>query len=214
MFTISRIKIAVVAGTAAVALIAAGCSNNDSSTSGTNHESTTGSSSSMPGMDHGGMSTQPAARTDFNAADITFLQMMYPHHAQAVEMAKLVPSRSQNEQLRTLAKNVEQAQTPEMQQITTLLQAFGKGAPSATMGHEGMAGMMSADQMSALEKLSGPEFDTQWMRMMIEHHKGAITMSNTELASGGNAEAKAMAQAIVTGQQTEIDEMNAMLGRS
>ncbi|WP_067572223.1 DUF305 domain-containing protein [Nocardia acidivorans] len=203
MFTISRIKLAVITGTAAVALIAAGCSSDDSSTTG----------SSMPGMEHG-TSAQPATRTDFNAADITFLQMMYPHHAQAVEMAKLVPSRSQNPQLRTLAQNVEQAQTPEMRQITSLLQAFGKDAPGATMGHEGMAGMMSADQMSALAKLSGPEFDRQWMRMMIEHHRGAIDMANTELSGGANADAKAMAQAIVTGQQAEITEMNTMLGQS
>ncbi|MEV6070142.1 DUF305 domain-containing protein [Nocardia sp. NPDC052001] len=215
MFTISRIKLAVIAGTAAVAVIAAGCSSNDSSSSAPETTSSTGAS--MPGMNHGGgtaTSAQPATRTDFNAADITFLQMMYPHHAQAVEMAKLVPSRSQNPQLITLAKNVEQAQSPEMRQITTLLQAFGKGAPSATMGHEGMAGMMTADQMTALEKLSGPDFDTMWMRMMIEHHKGAIDMANTELAGGGNAESKAMAQAIVTSQQAEIDEMNRMLGKS
>ncbi|WP_330185073.1 DUF305 domain-containing protein [Nocardia sp. NBC_01503] len=211
MFTISRIKLAVVAGTAAVALIAAGCSGNDSSSSATTPASST--AAAMPGMDHG-TSAQPATRTDFNAADITFLQMMYPHHAQAVEMAKLVPSRSQNQQLLTLAKNVEQAQTPEMQQITSLLQAFGKGAPSTTMGHEGMGGMMSADQMSSLEKLSGTEFDRQWMQMMIEHHRGAIDMANTELASGNNAESKAMAQAIMTGQQAEINEMNTMLGQS
>ncbi|MFF2555921.1 DUF305 domain-containing protein [Nocardia sp. NPDC058058] len=212
MFTISRIKLAVIAGTAAIAVIAAGCSSNDSSNSAP--ETT---SASMPGMNHGGAmptSAQPATRTDFNAADVTFLQMMYPHHAQAVEMAKLVPSRSQNPELITLAKNVEQAQSPEMQQITTLLQAFGKGAPSATMGHEGMAGMMTADQMTALAKLSGPDFDKMWAQMMIEHHRGAIDMANTELAGGGNAESKAMAQAIVTSQQAEIDQMNRMLGQS
>ncbi|WP_327142063.1 DUF305 domain-containing protein [Nocardia sp. NBC_01327] len=211
MFTTTRIKFAVVAGTAGLALIAAGCSTDDPSST----PAATGTTS-MSGMDHGSATStaaQPATRSDFNDADVTFLQMMYPHHAQAVDMAKLVPSRSQNQQLITLAKNVEQAQAPEMQQMTTLLQAFGKGAPSDTMGHEGMAGMMSADQMKSLEALSGPEFDRQWMQMMIEHHRGAIAMANTELASGTNADAKAMAQAIVTGQQAEIDQMNTMLAQ-
>ncbi|UGT38794.1 DUF305 domain-containing protein [Nocardia yamanashiensis] len=207
----TRIKLALVAVATAVALLAAGCSNSDDK------------DGSMPGMDHGASSSSapaasssaPAARTDFNAADITFLQMMYPHHAQAVEMAELVPSRSQNQELITLAKSVEQAQSPEMQQISTLLQAFGKPAPSATMGgHQGMSGMMTDDQMKQLEKLSGAEFDKMWMRMMIEHHQGAIAMASTELATGQNADAKALAQAITGAQQGEIDQMNRMLAQS
>lgn len=205
MFTTSRMKLAVVTGTAAIALIAAGCSNDDS-TPAMNHDSTTGMAST---------SAQAAARTDFNAADITFLQGMYPHHAQAVEMAKLVPSRSQNQELIVLAKNIEQAQSPEMQQMTTLLQAFGKDAPSTTMNHEGghsaMTGMMTADQMASLERASGDDFDRQWLQMMIDHHNGAVSMANAEMTDGVNADAKAMAKAIVVGQQAEIDQMRGML---
>ncbi|MVU81725.1 DUF305 domain-containing protein [Nocardia sp. ET3-3] len=144
---------------------------------------------------------------------MTFLDMMYPHHAQAVEMAKLVPTRSQNQQLITLAKAVEQAQSPEMQQITTLLGSFGKPAPAAEMNHD-MPGIMTKDQMAKLEAASGAEFDKMWMQMMIEHHKGAIDMANTELAQGANADSKALAQSIVTAQQKEIDQMNGMLGQS
>ncbi|WP_405485748.1 DUF305 domain-containing protein [Nocardia sp. NBC_00511] len=208
----TRMKLALIAGTSAVALISAGCSSSDSDTS---KAATTSSTQSMPGMDHsGGMTSAPAAsRSDFNAADVTFLQMMYPHHAQAVEMARLVPSRSQNQQLITLANSVEQAQAPEMQQFSTLLAAFGKSAPSAEMNHD-MTGMMSKDQMSKLEASSGADFDKMWMQMMIEHHQGAITMANTELAQGTNPDAKALAQSIVTAQQTEIDQMNTMLAQS
>ncbi|GAB2505271.1 DUF305 domain-containing protein [Nocardia heshunensis] len=215
MFT-TRIKIALIAGTAATALIAAGCSSNDSDTSKAATTSTTAMAhGSMPGMDHGSATTSaPAAtRSDFNDADVTFLTMMYPHHAQAVEMAKLVPSRSQNQQLITLAKAVEQAQSPEMQQITTLLQSFGKPVPSGEMNHD-MPGIMSKDQMTKLAAASGPEFDKMWMQMMIEHHQGAIDMANTELAQGSNADSKALAQSIVTAQQQEIGQMNTMLGQS
>ncbi|QOW37774.1 DUF305 domain-containing protein [Nocardia seriolae] len=214
----TRTKLALIAVTSATALLAAGCSNNDGGNSAASRTSTT-SVASMPGMDHGNMpgmggtstSTQ-AARSDFNDADVTFLDMMYPHHAQAVEMAKLVPSRSQNQQLITLAKAVEQAQSPEMQQITTLLASFGKPAPSTQMGHD-MPGMMSMDQMTKLQGMSGAEFDKLWMQMMIQHHQGAITMANTELAQGSNADAKALAQSIVTAQQQEIAQMNTMLGQ-
>lgn len=216
----TRTKLALIAVTSAAALLAAGCSSNDSTSDA---KTSTTSGSAMPGMDHGGMpgmggsqtstSVPAATRGDFNDADVTFLQMMYPHHAQAVEMAKLVPSRSQNQQLITLAKAVEQAQSPEMQQITTLLQSFGKPAPSTDMGH-GMPGMMTTDQMTKLQGMSGTEFDKMWMQMMIEHHKGAIDMANTELKQGVNADAKTLAQSIVTAQQQEIDQMNTMLAQS
>ncbi|WP_067697771.1 DUF305 domain-containing protein [Nocardia jejuensis] len=209
MFT-TPIKLAVVAATSAVALIAAGCGSDDSSSPATTSTTTV---AEMPGMNHGA-SSQPTARSDFNDADVTFLQMMYPHHAQAVEMAKLVSSRSQNAELIALASSVEQAQSPEMAQITSLLQSFGKPAPNPTMGgHEGMPGMMTDERMSTLESLSGPDFDRLWMTMMIEHHRGAIGMANTELAAGTNPESKALAQAIVAAQQSEIDRMNRMLAQ-
>lgn len=202
----TRITIAVAAVSTVTALFAAGCGSDDSN--------------GMPGMDHSGSSpsassSAPAARTDFNDADATFLQMMYPHHAQAVEMAKLVPSRSQNPQLQALATAVEQAQAPEMRQMTALLQSFGKSAPSAG-GHGGhnMPGIMTPEQMSALQAASGPDFDRQWLTMMIEHHAGAITMAETELADGSNAEAKALARSIIDAQRTEIDMMRGMLGQS
>ncbi|MFI6170176.1 DUF305 domain-containing protein [Nocardia sp. NPDC051052] len=201
--TRTRITAALAASTAAAALILAGCSDDDA----------------MPGMDHGASSTSapasaPAARTDFNDADVTFLQMMYPHHAQAVDMAKLVPGHSQNPQLLTLAANVEQAQAPEMRQITTLLQSFGKPAPTAT-GHGGhtMPGMMSVAQMTALQAASGPDFDRQWLTMMIEHHTGAVTMAETELANGTNTESKTLARTIIDNQRAEIDTMRTMLGQ-
>ncbi len=205
---ITRTRATVVAIAAASSLLlAAGCSD-DSSDAPAHHSSTTTSASTT--------SAAAGARTDFNNADVTFLQMMYPHHAQAVEMAKMVPSRTQNQQLIALAAQVEQAQAPEMQQITTLLTSFGKPAPTTGGGHEGhgMPGMMSAEQMSALEAATGAEFDRQWLEMMIEHHEGAVDMANTELAGGVNPESKQLATAIVAAQEAEIGTMRGMLGQN
>ncbi|MBF6436897.1 DUF305 domain-containing protein [Nocardia cyriacigeorgica] len=194
----------LIAAVAATALTVAGCS--DDSTTAT--ETTTSAAAS----------TSASTRTDFNAADVTFLQMMYPHHAQAVDMAKMVPSRTQNPQLLALAAAVEAAQAPEMQQITTLLESFGQPAPNAGEhgGHGGhdMPGMMTPEQMTALENATGAEFDRQWMQMMIEHHIGAIDMANTVLAEGVNPDTKALATSIVAAQQAEIDQMRQMLGQN
>ena len=208
------IKSTVLAAAVAATLTVAGCTDTASNTSASpTVSSSTAMSGSMPGMDHGGSSASAApsaTRTDFNDADVTFLQMMYPHHAQAVDMAKLVPSRSQTQQVITLAQNIEKAQGPEMTQMTGLLTSFGKPAPSAEMaGHDmpgmgAMPGMMSAEQMNNLTGLSGKAFDQEWLQMMIDHHTGAIDMSNTEVRDGTNPDAKKLAQAIIANQQAEI----------
>ena len=211
-------KTVIAAAAAAAALTVAGCSDNTSNTSTPpTTSSSAGMSGSMPGMDHGGSSASAApsaTRTDFNDADVMFLQMMYPHHAQAIDMAKLVPGRSQNQQVIALAQNIEKAQGPEMTQMTSLLQSFGKPAPAADSGHlAGMPGMMSGDQMNTLTGLSGAAFDRMWLQMMIDHHTGAITMSNTELRDGTNPDAKKMAEAIIANQQAEISQMQGMLAQ-
>ena len=220
--TISAKPIVLAAAVAAV-LVVAGCTDTASDTATSPTASSTAMSGSMPGMDHGGSSASAppsATRSDFNDADVMFLQMMYPHHAQAVDMAKLVPSRSQNQQVITLAQNIEKAQAPEMKQMTALLTSFGKPAPSAEMsGHDmpgmgGMPGMMSAEQMNDLTGLSGKAFDQLWLQMMIDHHSGAVDMSNTELRDGTNADTKKLAQAIIANQQAEITQMRGMLGQS
>ena len=208
MFKIASLATVAVAGTAAaIALAACSPPSQHDSTLPPTSSSMPMSGHDMPGMS--GTSTAPAAAT-FNDADVMFLQMMYPHHAQAVEMAKLVPTRSQNQQVKDLAAAIEKAQAPEMQQMTTLLAGFGKPAPSATMSHS-MPGLMTPQQMTELTGLSGAAFDKMWLQMMVEHHQGAITMAGDELKSGTNADAKKMAESIVTTQQAEITTMNGML---
>src|ERR1700676_283923 len=136
MFTsTTTVKAIVAAVPAAATLLTAGCSNSSTSSTSPSTSSSTspGVSGSMPGMDHGSTAAQsgaPAARTDYNDADVSFLQMMYAHHAQAVDMAQLAPGRSQNQQLLALAANIAKAQSPEMTQMATLLQSFGKHAPT------------------------------------------------------------------------------------
>ncbi|MEV0339772.1 DUF305 domain-containing protein [Nocardia sp. NPDC050713] len=203
---ITRTRITIAAVASAALLFAAGCGDDSDSTSGTDH----GASSSTTAA------ATSAARTDFDNADVTFLQMMYPHHAQAVEMAKLVPGHTENPQLRALAAEIEKAQAPEMEQISALLQSFGKPAPTAGGGHEGhgMPGMMSAEQMTALQAASGPAFDEMWLEMMIEHHAGAIDMAKTELADGVNPDAQALARTVIAAQEAEIATMRAMLDQN
>ncbi|PQP26166.1 DUF305 domain-containing protein [Rhodococcus opacus] len=185
---------------AGAALVLAGCGTDSAGTSPTSGASTSAVES----------------QAQFNDADVAFLDGMYPHHAQAVEMADMVAGHTGNADVVALAAAITAAQKPEMDRMTTWLQQWGQPVPTADMsGMHGMGhgdGMMSADRMDALTALSGTEFDRQWLTMMIEHHEGAIDMANTELADGENPEVKQMASDIVTAQQKEIADMRAALG--
>lgn len=186
----------------------------------------TGSTGSMPGMDHGssGMSSMPTGgATTFTATagastagDVTFAQMMIPHHEQAVEMADIALGKpAASAQVRALATQIKAGQDPEIQKMRGWLQAWGAPLPTDGMSHEGMAGMsgqgmMTQADMDALKAADGAAFDTQWVTMMTEHHDGAITMAKQVLSTTQNPEVKALAEAVVKAQTDEIATMKSL----
>jgi uncharacterized protein (DUF305 family) len=152
----------------------------------------------------------------FNDADVEFAQSMIPHHEQAVEMAEIAldPTVGAGAPVTDLATRIQGAQDPEIELMTGWLEAWGEPVAMDTSdGHDmsAMDGMMSAADMDELRSLTGGEFDTRWLEMMVEHHRGAITMADDVLADGADPEVLQLATDIVAAQQSEIDEMNAIL---
>lgn len=197
-------------GTAAVLTLTA-CSSNDHNAAGGSH-----STSTSPSPAASSSSAQRAA--DRNPADVTFATGMIPHHSQAITMADMAVKQASNSQVKRLAAEIKAAQGPEITTLSDWLKAWGAPVPSASMsaghdmgGHGGMTGMMGAAEMQQLEAASGMAFDKLWLEMMIKHHQGAIEMARTELASGQNQAAKALAQSISTSQAKEVATMQALL---
>ncbi|MFC5181857.1 DUF305 domain-containing protein [Actinomadura harenae] len=158
----------------------------------------------------------PASQGGHNAQDVMFAQMMIPHHRQAVDMAKTVLAKGVDPKVKNLAERVEKAQAPEIEKMSGWLKGWGESVPApgghsmAGMGHD-MAGMMTEKQMADYDKASGKELDRMFLTMMIEHHKGAVTMAQQEQKTGSAPEAKALADAIIKAQQAEITEMRGLL---
>jgi uncharacterized protein (DUF305 family) len=158
-----------------------------------------------------------ATSGSFNDADVAFAQGMIPHHEQAVEMADMAldPTAGAGAKIAALAKAIKASQDPEIATMKGWLTAWGKDASGAMAGMDhstgAMPGMMSGADMTTLGKSKGAEFDKIWATMMIDHHKGAIEMANTELKSGQAAEAKTLATAVIKGQQKEVDQMTALV---
>lgn len=143
-----------------------------------------------------------------SSADTMFLQMMIPHHKQAVEMSILAKTQSENADVLALAARIEAAQQPEIVLMQKLL--ADAGMPAMMDHNMGMNGMMSDDEMSALGTSIGKDFDKLYLAGMIKHHQGALDMTEP-IINSENTEVKALAESIVTGQTQEISEMSKLL---
>jgi uncharacterized protein (DUF305 family) len=149
------------------------------------------------------------AQSSTDMADIAFAQMMIPHHEQAVVMSEYALANTDNPQILALAQEIIDAQGPEIDQMNAILERF----KSNMGGHDGhtMAGMLSDQELEALQTAQGTEFDELYLIGMIAHHEGAIDMANDVLASGSDSEVRALAETIIAGQQTEIELMQKLL---
>lgn len=152
---------------------------------------------------------------DFNDADVMFAQMMIPHHEQAIEMSDIAldPNTGASAAVIALATQIKGAQDPEISQMKNLLTTWGMPMEMGLMDHSsGMDGMLSLEDMDSLGQLKGAEFDKAWAKGMIAHHEGAIAMANDVLANGKNSEILALANAVVSGQSTEIETLKPLAG--
>lgn len=194
----------LVAATVLTGLALAACGN-----SGASHQT----------MGSGDMSVVGSSVAPANDGDIAFAQSMIPHHQQAVQMADMALAHGVTGDVLMLANQIKAAQDPEVAKMTAWLTAWGAPMQMASSmdgmdAGSGMSeGMMSADDMATLDQATGADFDTLWMQMMIRHHEGAIAMANQVLATTSNADVRALAGAVVSGQTAEIATMQKLLGQ-
>jgi uncharacterized protein (DUF305 family) len=193
----------------AAVLALAGCaSGSGTGTSGT----------SMPGMDHtsspaSAPATSPGAAAEHNAADVTFAQMMIPHHAQAVQMSDMMLKKQDiPAEITALATKIKAAQGPEIDMMTGWLKSWNEPIqmPSGHASHS-MNGMMGDEDMKKLDAAQGTEAAKLFLNQMIAHHEGAIVMAKTENTAGKHPDAVQLSKDIVTAQEAEIQEMQKLL---
>ncbi|MFP8959001.1 DUF305 domain-containing protein [Streptomyces nanhaiensis] len=210
-----RRRLALVSAVTAGGLLLAACGGN--ATEGMDH----GSGGSASATQNAGNHPAPGA---FNDADVSFAQMMIPHHEQALEMAKLADGRASDAEIKSLAADIEKAQDPEIRKMRSWLKAWGKpesaegsmpGMDHGSGGMDGseMSGMMSGEDMDKLRGAKGTEFDRMFAQMMIEHHKGAIAMAEDEQKNGRNTTAKELAADVIESQSAEVEKFQKILDR-
>jgi uncharacterized protein (DUF305 family) len=161
-------------------------------------------------------------RTTYTAADVAFMQGMIHHHAQALRMTRLVKARTTWRDLRLVARRIELSQKSEIDQMGQWLLKRGEQAPvfHAAHGHAHgigmgtmMPGMLTEADFRRLGSARGKAFDRLFLRLMIRHHEGALTMVRDLYDANGGAEPEMsfFANHVDADQQIEIARMQGML---
>ena len=160
----------------------------------------------------------------YTPADVQFMSGMIYHHAQAILIASWAKSHGAGPSVQTLCDRIVASQTDEINLLSRWLANRGEAVPHPDPEHmwmPGMAmdsthmmpGMLTAFQLAQLDAARGSDFDATFLRLMIQHHQGAITMVNQLFAAGGGEEEPVykMATGVFADQTTEIERMQRML---
>lgn len=148
-----------------------------------------------------------------NAADFGYVRMMVPHHQQALVMTDLAERYAADARVGRLAERIAAAQGPEIDAMKGWLS--GHGGARAQDGHQhhaehGMPGMAGAADLARLRAARGGKFDALFLKLMIAHHRGAVSMATEVLSGGRNTLVEEMANDVIAQQTAEIGRMERM----
>ena len=181
----------------------------------------------------GGDAAQETPVPGEQSADAGFARDMQVHHAQAVEMSFLILDRTEDPLVKSMALDIASTQQHQIGQMYAWLELWGVSqtgsAPAmawmnssalddphhpeeeGTGASVPMPGMATQTEMDRLQETSGAAAERLWLRLMIRHHLGGIDMAQTALDLAADPEVKQLAEAMVSSQQSEVDQMRQML---
>lgn len=172
----------------------------------------------MPGMAAGDPMSAPVTIPKgvvWTAADVHFMQGMIAHHAQAIYMSRMAVSRNASPRLLKFAQKIDQSQQAEIRIMQDWLARNNQMVPDTnSWRHMTMPGMLTAEQLATLDGSKGPEFDKQFLNLMIQHHEGALKMVDDLLAAplaAQDVDVSVFATDVTTVQTAEIGAMRQML---
>jgi uncharacterized protein (DUF305 family) len=194
---LTLIRTSLMAAVLAMTIVLIGCSR--------------GNAAGMP-SEPGATPPSASAAGQFNDADVMFAQQMILRHEQAVAMSDMVLDKTGvHPEVTALAQQIKAAQQPELEQLNSWLDAWGRKQVDDGGQHHGGHGTITAEKMRRLDRADGPGGQRLFLQGMIRHHQGAVAMAETEIAEGKHPAAIQLAETIAKRQQQEIDTMQELL---
>lgn len=213
------VGIAVVVAVVATVVHLSGSTAADSTTlPGATASTTAGASSDppviLPGRPGEESEIRPGSQVtidppQYNALDTWYVQMMIPHHNQAVQLATLAVTRADSPGIRAFADRIRSGQSAEIDVLRNWLQE--RDLPVGDHDHQTMPGMQTEQAVRELATSRGADFDRRFVEMMSEHHQGAIDMSTRVLVGGSDLTIEELATAIAAEQAIEIDRLRDLI---
>ena len=193
------------------------CASNETNTTvhnSTNHAPANNTAANVDhnSMGHGSSSDHSTMSSSEGAAtapyDLQFIDTMIAHHQGAIDMANLAATRAQHQELKDLAANIIDVQEREIARMGELREKwFAEKTKAINMELPGMSHGMGGMDLKKLEKLTGNDFDIEFLKQMIAHHEGAIDMAKDLRRQDSHAELKELAEDIQSAQDAEIKQM-------
>lgn len=175
-----------------------------------------GGMSGMSGMDMPGHIMIPKGAI-YTVADVQFMQGMIAHHAQAIVMSRMAEAHGANPQVLKLSMKIDQSQVPEILIMQKWLRRYNQFAPDTASWHTmRMDGMLTDAQLKELDAAKGVDFDRAFLRLMIQHHAGALKMVDDLFAAplaGQEVDVNVFANDVVTAQTGEIGIMQRLFSQ-
>ena len=151
----------------------------------------------------------------YTKADVEFMQGMIAHHSQAIVMSRMAESHGANPQVLKLSNKIDQSQLPEIRIMQNWLTRNNQFAPDTSSWHHMMmSGMLTTEQLKELDAARGITFDRAYLRLMIQHHAGALKMVDDLFAAplaAQEVDVNVFANDVVTAQTLEIGIMQRLL---
>ena len=162
------------------------------------------------------------ANTSYINADVKFLQGMIVHHEQAILMSEMADIRTNNKTIIDLAKRIDASQKDEINFMESWLKdrdEFNNVANSSHQNHKmhasmKMEGMATPKQLDDLRNSNSTDFDRLFLKLMINHHDGALEMVEELKKYPGNAYDPILNEFVsdlINDQGVEIERMNVIL---
>lgn len=153
-------------------------------------------------------------RPKANQADVEYVQNMIRHHFQALEMTDYAATHASDAQVKAIAKRIDAGQEPEIKQMNNWLKRNDRQpvrlGEHGGHDHADMPGMASEEELKQLAAARGAAFDEQFLKLMITHHEGALTMAKKVQTSGRDLTVQEMADHVISSQSVEIGKMRQM----
>ncbi|WP_424570593.1 DUF305 domain-containing protein [Streptomyces sp. CH-036] len=145
------------------------------------------------------------------ATDVGWVQLMTPMNQQAVKLLTLAAERAAEPRVRDFAVRLRTGQEAELVSLRALLTRMGLPGTDVHAGHD-MPGMVTVRDLEAARAAEGPAFDRLVLAQIRDHLRQSAQVSRSEITSGGRADARELAAALVTARETSLAELERLPG--